>query len=141
MFNKGTEKGSIGLIPIGGHEQPISTAGASLEWKKAQKNPKKKIASDPIKRIIPAFSPVTTAVVCFPIKVLSRTISRHHVNIFNIINNKEIRRGSKFLVWNQSPNAANVASAANALVIGQGLRWTKWKGWRIIQQNVDLVKF
>ena len=42
VFSKGTENGLIIKIPVGGQAQPISGDGAKLEWKKAQKNPKKK---------------------------------------------------------------------------------------------------
>jgi hypothetical protein len=38
---------------FGGHVIPISTVGANLEWKKAQKNETKNKTSDAIKRIIP----------------------------------------------------------------------------------------
>lgn len=126
VFSRGTEKGSIGFTAMGGHEHPISTAGASLLWKNAQKNPKKNTASEEIKIIIPAFSPVTTAVVCFPIYVPSRTMSRHQVNMFSAIRANAINSGIRFLVWNQSPKAANIVIAAKALVSGHGLKWTRW---------------
>ena len=38
VFNNGTPKGLIIVIPFGGHEHPISTEGDKEEWKKAQKN-------------------------------------------------------------------------------------------------------
>lgn len=53
VFRRGTENGLIGVIPVGGHKQPIIGVGASLEWKKAQKNAKKNITSDRINNIIP----------------------------------------------------------------------------------------
>lgn len=52
-----------GLIPAGGQAAPISTAGAKLLWKKAQKNDKKNRTSDVIKRIIPQRKPIPTIVV------------------------------------------------------------------------------
>ncbi len=33
VFNKGTPKGFIGVIPTGGQIEPIWTVGARLEWK------------------------------------------------------------------------------------------------------------
>lgn len=53
MFNRGTSIGFKGLIPVGGHWAPSSGVGARLEWKNAQKNPRKKNASDVINKIIP----------------------------------------------------------------------------------------
>jgi len=41
VFNSGTLKGLIVLMPIGDHEQPISTEGESLLWKNAQKRREK----------------------------------------------------------------------------------------------------
>ena len=41
VFNKGTENGFKGSTPLGGQTAPISTAGAKLLWKKAQKKGKK----------------------------------------------------------------------------------------------------
>lgn len=38
VFNNGIDKGSNGVIPIGGQDPPISIAGERLEWKKAQIN-------------------------------------------------------------------------------------------------------
>ena len=60
MFRRGTEKGLMMVIPEGGHTHPISGVGARLEWKNAQKKPKKKHTSERIKRIIPHRSPLTT---------------------------------------------------------------------------------
>ena len=45
---------------------PSSTVGASLEWKKAQKNEKKNSTSEVINKIIPHWSPITTRDVCNP---------------------------------------------------------------------------
>lgn len=63
MFRRGTENGLIGVIPVGGQQQPSSGVGDRLLWKNAQKNPKKNITSDVMKRIIPQRRPVTTWVV------------------------------------------------------------------------------
>ena len=53
VFRSGTRNGFNGVIPVGGHVTPISTDGASLLWKKAQKKAKKKQTSDVINKIIP----------------------------------------------------------------------------------------
>jgi len=60
VFNKGTAKGFKGVMPAGGHVHPISGVGARLEWKKAQKKPKKNIISEIMKRIIPIRRPAVT---------------------------------------------------------------------------------
>ena len=53
VLRSGILKGLKGWIPAGGQVAPSSTAGASLAWKKAQKNEKKNNTSDVINRIIP----------------------------------------------------------------------------------------
>lgn len=53
VFRSGTSIGLRGLIPTGGHWPPSSGVGARLEWKKAQKKPRKKKASDVMNRAIP----------------------------------------------------------------------------------------
>jgi len=60
VLSKGTVKGSRGVMPEGGQQPPISGDGARLEWKKAQKNPKKKNTSDVINRIMPYRRPFWT---------------------------------------------------------------------------------
>ena len=60
VLSSGTRKGFKGFIPVGGQETPISTLGARLLWKKAQKKAKKKQTSDVIKRIIPYRRPFIT---------------------------------------------------------------------------------
>lgn len=60
VFRSGTSKGFRGLMPMGGHCPPSSGVGARLEWKKAQKKPRKKNASDVINRIIPYRRPFCT---------------------------------------------------------------------------------
>jgi hypothetical protein len=60
VFKRGTWKGLMAWIPIGGHKSPSSILGASLLWKKAQKKEKKNKISEVINRIIPHRSPLTT---------------------------------------------------------------------------------
>lgn len=78
VFNRGISMGLNVLMPFGGHVIPISIVGDNLLWKNAQKKEIKKNTSDTMKRIIPIFNPFTTLIVCFPWKVPSRTMSRHH---------------------------------------------------------------
>ena len=63
VFNKGTENGLRGSIPIGGQITPISTEGDRLLWKNAQKKLKKNKTSDTINNKKPIFNPVTVAFV------------------------------------------------------------------------------
>lgn len=42
VLSNGILKGLKGIIPYGGHWDPNSTVGLSLEWKNAQKKEKKK---------------------------------------------------------------------------------------------------
>lgn len=60
VLSRGTKNGLIGVIPVGGHETPNSIVGASLLWKKAQKNAKKKQTSEVINNIIPYRNPFLT---------------------------------------------------------------------------------
>ena len=53
VLSKGTLNLSKGVTPIGGHTAPHSMFGASLEWKKAQKNLKKKKISEIMNNFIP----------------------------------------------------------------------------------------
>lgn len=88
VFNNGTWNACSVKIPVGGQIAPISTEGASLEWKYAQKNAKKKQTSDKINNIIPIFNPFITNLLWNPWYVDSRTTSRHHKNEINAVVNK-----------------------------------------------------
>ena len=44
-------------MPCGGQIAPMATLGAKLQWKKAQKKPKKNITSETMNNIIPARNP------------------------------------------------------------------------------------
>lgn len=57
VLRRGMSNGLKGLIPIGGHDWPISMAGARDEWKYAQKNDRKKKISEIINKIIPRRRP------------------------------------------------------------------------------------
>lgn len=57
VLSKGISNGLNGLIPIGGHNWPISIDGARDEWKYAQKNEIKKKISEIINKIMPRRSP------------------------------------------------------------------------------------
>lgn len=60
VFSSGIWNGLKGAIFLGGQVIPISTVGARLEWKKAQKNDTKKSTSEVMKRIIPSRMFVST---------------------------------------------------------------------------------
>ncbi len=93
VFKSGSWKGFKAVTPAGGQIQPSSAVGDNLLWKKAQKKDTKNITSEIMKRIIPSFNPVVTAVVWNPRTVPSRATSRHHwkeqsTKINNANNNK-----------------------------------------------------
>ena len=60
VFNRGTAKGLMGVIPVGGHVHPSSGVGARLLWKKAQKKAKKKSTSEAMNKIMPHRMPLVT---------------------------------------------------------------------------------
>ena len=66
VFNNGMPQGSIVVIFSGGQTSPISTDGAKLQWKKAQKNEKKNMTSEAMKRHMPKRIPCWTLKVWFP---------------------------------------------------------------------------
>jgi hypothetical protein len=78
VLSNGILNGFSVVIPTGGQVQPSSGVGASLLWKNAQKNAKKKHTSDKINSNIPYRSPVVTYELWNPINVPSRETSRHH---------------------------------------------------------------
>ena len=62
VFNIGTLKGSRAWTSTGGQMWPRSWVGAREEWKKAQKNEKKKHTSETMNRIIPICKPVRVCI-------------------------------------------------------------------------------
>lgn len=100
VFRRGTLNGLIGVIPVGGHVHPSSGVGARLLWKKAQKNDRKKQTSERIKRIIPKRRQLSRFLVCRPLKVPSRIMSRHHWIIVRIVQRRPRRRRVILLQWN-----------------------------------------
>ena len=85
--------GFMGLIPVGGHCPPSSGVGARLEWRKAQRKPRKKDTSDVMNRIIPYRRLFCTWSVWWPWNVLSRIMSRHHRSIPRIMEIRPKARG------------------------------------------------
>lgn len=68
IFRSGTSMGSRRWIPTRGHCPPSSGVGARFEWKNAQKNPRKKKASDVMNRTMPYQRPFwTVGVYIYPI--------------------------------------------------------------------------
>lgn len=106
---------------MGGHVTPISTEGASLLWKKAQKKAKKKQTSDVIKRIMPYRRPFSTIAVCLPWKVASRIMSRHHFTMVVASSKNPIVRRVSLLVWNHKTSPEVIISPLIAPVRGHGL--------------------
>ena len=117
-------------MAVGGQEHPNSGVGANLLWKNAQKNPKKNMTSEIINKIIPQRRPDVTYLVWKPIKVPSRTTSRHHWIIVNPIINKPKNIQLIPNPWNHPVNPTVKAKAPRDPVKGHGLNSTKWKGWR-----------
>jgi len=66
VLRRGMLNGLNGIIFVGGQICPNSILGAKLEWKKAQKNERKKKISDTINKIIPHFNPMSTLIVWRP---------------------------------------------------------------------------
>lgn len=97
VFNRGTSSGLRGLIPVGGHCPPSSGVGARLEWKNAQKKPRKKNASDVMNKAIPYRRPFWTGGVWCPWNVLSRMMSRHHCSVTRVMDSSPRARSSEEL--------------------------------------------
>jgi len=100
------------------------------------------MTSDVIKRIIAQARPICTFVVWSPIRVASRTTSRHHQN-------ESIRRRIKFknrskgdvLKVNSITIDIMVAVANNGHKRGHGLICTKWKGIRGGREIINTFDF
>ncbi len=131
VFSRGIWKGLKGLIPTGGHALPISTAGARLLWKKAQKKETKNKTSEVINKIIPHRNPTPTIEVCNPWYVPSRTTSRHHWSMISIVEIRPNKNRSILKVWNHLAVPETNDITLNALSKGQGLLSTRWNGWFI----------
>jgi len=125
VFRSGTEKGLSGWIPVGGHAQPSSGVGASLLWKNAQKNAKKNITSEVINRIIPHRKPEITYVVCSPMYVASRMMSRHHCTIVSAMIRRPSIKHFIPMLWNHAVRPRVRVSAPRDPVRGHGLNSTK----------------
>lgn len=126
VFSRGTSSGLRGWIPVGGQCPPSSGVGTRLEWKNAQKKPRKKKASDVMNKIIPYRRPFWTGGVWWPWNVLSRTMSRHHWIIIKIMESRPRLKSCRELWWNHMINPEVVSRAAAAPKMGQGLGSTMW---------------
>lgn len=129
VLRRGISNGLNGLIPIGGHIIPISTTGAKLLWKKAQKKDTKKSTSEAINKIMPHRIPRVTLYVWRPWKVASREISRHHCHIVRSIRVNPKRRSKILFWWNHFTIPEVKVRALMAPVNGHGLWSTRWKVW------------
>ena len=126
VFSSGTSSGLRGLIPVGGHCPPSSGVGARLEWKNAQKKPRKKNASDVMNKAMPYRKPFWTGGVWCPWNVLSRTMSRHHCRVTSAMDSSPRIRSSEELWWNHMIKPEVVNRAAAAPKMGHGLGSTMW---------------
>jgi hypothetical protein len=77
---------------------PMATEGAKLQWKKAQKKPKKNITSETINNIIPERKPCCTFSVWCPV-IASTWMSRNHANALASNKTKDTRRTKLSIVW------------------------------------------
>lgn len=132
VFKNGISHGSKTATPFGGQIEPISTAGAKLLWKKAQKNAKKNKISDIMNKITPYLNPCWTIPVWCPSKVDSLITSRHQTNIV-VSNSKKLKLKTKEPCLNaciyKTPPTAQEKAEKDATK-GHGLGSTKWKGCR-----------
>lgn len=131
VFKNGTSKALNGRIPRGGHIPPISTAGASLLWKKAQKNLKKKNASDVINKAIPQRNPNSTIEAWDPWNDPSKEMSFHQENAIKIRDKTLNNAAETISSENHCVKPRVKFNAAKADIIGQGDSFTRWYGWRI----------
>ena len=60
VLRRGTAKGLIGVMAVGGQVQPSWWVGDRLLWKNDQKKEKKKATSERMKRIMPTCKPAIT---------------------------------------------------------------------------------
>ena len=132
VLRRGTSKGLMALIPVGGQALPTSILGLSDEWKKAQKNARKKNTSDEINKTIPMRIPSSTLLVWAPRCVASRVTSRHHKIIVNKINPSPICIRSESNLCIQEAKPPTRHSLPIDPVRGHGLASTKWNGWWIL---------
>jgi len=128
VFRRGTPQGLNTIIPWGGQLDPISTLGAKLEWKNAQKKDTKKNTSEVIKRIIPIRRPSSTILVWNPWKVLSREISRHQVKAVSVSIDKLINMGMVLFLCIHFEIPLVKPKAKFDLNRGHGDSSTRWKG-------------
>lgn len=126
VFKKGTSKALKGIMPIGGQLFPISTEGANLLWKNAQKNLKKKKISEIINKAIPQRRPSSTIEEWIPCNAPSLAISLHHWKLIRIKEVKLAAAKRKDFSWNHMVNPRVRFKAAVAERRGQGDSSTKW---------------
>ena len=131
VFNRGSSKGFIDCIPLGGHCEPNSATGAKALWKNAQKTARKNRASDIINKETPIVNPFCTAKVWSPKYVASAIIS---LNQKDIDKTTQINERYRFVLLAEklcifiTPILANEYKDIQ-VNMGQGEGETKWKGW------------
>jgi len=129
VFSKGTPQGLKAWTPSGGQEDPTSILGDRAEWKKAQKNDKKKNTSEVINNNIPQRRPANTIIVWSPWNAPSRETSRHHKKEV-ILRVKILKTNNAILfIWNHDTSPVVTPSLKKEAKIGQGDSSVRWKGW------------
>jgi hypothetical protein len=128
VFNNGKENESTTFKFKGGQIPPSSTPGNQHLWKKAQKNLKKKKTSEIIIKNIAIYIFLATTELWKPLK--DSIITSHHQNIKTnnktAIDNKINWKVTNW--WKYKTVFNNKHKIAKEVIIGQGLRSTKWKG-------------
>lgn len=131
VLSKGNSKGLTDSMPIGGQWVPISTLGDTALWKYAQKIPKKKRASDIIKRATPIFKPLCTARVWDPKYVPSVIISlnQNDIDAIKLSNPTNKPYIANIKPWKLNTAVVVTVNREKLVNIGHGDGDTRWKGW------------
>lgn len=122
VFNKGINIGLKNKMFFGGQFNPISIEGASELCKKFQKKEIKRNISEIINKIILNLIRFIIKKLWLPWKVLSRIMSRHHVNLIKIIKIKLIKKYVFILKFINIIFEIMKLNVFNEVKIGQGLK-------------------
>ena len=128
VFKRGTLAGSKTKTLTGGHLYLVSATTLKLEWKNAQKNPKKNKTSELINQSIAIFKLDWTHSVWNLPKQASRLTSRHQNLVTKI---KLITLATILTIEAECIKSHKLESKRNldiAAKIGQGEASTKWYG-------------
>jgi len=126
VFNKQISKGLKLKIPTGGQTLPSLSVTDRLLWKNLQKNEKKNITSEVIKKSIPNCILVITLNKWRPWNLLSRTTSCHHLYIIIKVLNNPINKLEISLIKNHFTKPLANKKTLNDPNKGHGLFSNKW---------------